>query len=244
MRNKTALLVVLYMFSGVTLAQCHSHDVLGAKYRLTTTYGSGEQSRQSELLLWRNGKQVAYEYPQSHITEIWGQTTRGRLHLVRHFDVYQRAIEYQPGEINHGKGDSDWGLKYQLISNQLKDSMQRYAVVGEDCALVEKYKLNTSKGHIELEWMPAQHLVKNLSVTKEGVVLTWSLENIITDSNRIHGVFKSRGRYQTTDYIDIGDNESDPFLLKMMHLGSTAQGSSWVYETSGYTAGNLTPHAH
>ena len=244
MKYKVSLVLAFMFFNSAVLANCASQDTLGAKYLITSTHIDTKQSTNQHMLLWRNGNQVAHEYPQTHMTELWEQSSHGMLRLVRNFDAYQRAIEYQPGEINNGKGIKDWGLKYQLISEELKNKMQRHAVTGEGCDKVEKYSLDSKGSRIELEWLPNQQLIKNMKVFKKDVTLQWNLENIVKDVARVKQFFLTRNQYQTTDYIDIGDNESDPFLSKMIHLGFTKHGSSLVYETEGRSLSSHSQHMH
>jgi len=234
---KLTLMLTFLFFNNVVLANCVAVETLGAKYLITTTQVTSNKSASRLMVLWRNVNQVAHEYPHKHITELWEQTRNGKLRLVRNFDAYQRGIEYQPNEINKGKGKSDWMIKYQLISKELKNKMQRYETIGQGCNKIEKYTLTNKDSKIELAWLPEQQLVKNMKVYKKDVTLEWDLEQVITDVNKVRQVFQARNNYQTTDYIDIGDNESDPFLLKMMHLGFSEHGSSWVYETRGHSMG-------
>lgn len=242
---KLFIAIFLYLFVYTVQAGCAEETVLGARYSMTSATLKGTMIAEKKMILWRSGHMLAHQYPASHITEIWAQSSNGQLKLVRHFDAYNRAIEYQPLDINNGKGERDWSLKSHLISQHLKDKMKLYdRGRGQACNRIEKYALKEPGLEIELYWLPRLQLVKRMTVTRSNVVLQWTLEDLEFDSSKVTAVFSSRAGHQLTDYIDIGDNESDPFLLKMMHLGSTQQGSSLVYETHGRGMATHAGHRH
>jgi len=66
----------------------------------------------------------------------------------------------------------------------------------------------------------------------------------VTEPKKIEEFFRIRGSYQTTDYADIGDNESDPFLLKMMNLGFIKHGASGFYDAQGHALKKRHNHHH
>ena len=44
--------------------------------------------------------------------------------------------------------------------------------------------------------------------------------------------------YGTTDYTNIGDNESDPFLISMINLGFIEDHAHGFYDSKGNIMGN------
>lgn len=241
---RTIIGFCIFIFSTAGLADCEvDNSVLGAAYRVTHQSGTTAPVIY-RMHLWRNGQQVAHQYPGTQITEIWERVSNGMLRLERHFDAYQRGIEYQPLEINKGKGVKDWTQKNQLISERLKDSLQLQMSSGEGCQRVEHYALNDNGSTIHLAWLPALKLVKHYRVASDMANLTWELENTVQDSLQVQQAFATRAAYQTTDYTDIGDNESDPFLLKMINLGFVEHGSSGFYNTEGHAIEGGHAHTH
>ena len=55
----------------------------------------------------------------------------------------------------------------------------------------------------------------------------------MTSEDAIKQKFAVWDRYQTTDYADVGDNESDPMLAKMIKLGFISHGASGFYHADG-----------
>lgn len=229
-------LVTLVVLSNSATADCEfNSQLLGAKYKITSTSSAKHNSHVQNMTLWRNNKQVAHQYTDNHITELWEQTKNGLLRLERHFDNHQRAIEYEPIDINHGKGEKDWSIKFQLVSNKLKNNMRLVNTTGKGCDKVETYTLTNSHEQLTLKWLPAQQLVKSFIVKQHKMNIEWRLENTIRDQNKIKKLFTNLIANDTTDYADIGDNESDPFLLKMMNLGFIEHSHSGFYNSDGHS---------
>jgi hypothetical protein len=93
-----------------------------------------------------------------------------------------------------------------------------------------------------LEWLPAMQVVSYYSAKTTQGMIEWRLDDIITDRTIINAAFAQWEGYASTDYADIGDNESDPFLLNMINLGFIEHGSNGFYTASGQSMG--TSHAH
>ncbi len=233
----------MVLMSSAAYAECTVDDkVLAANYQIES--GDGRVMHQQTMTLWRNHNQVAHEYSDSHITELWERLSNGMLRLERHFDEYQRGIEYHPLEINAGKGAYDWDVKSQLISDQLLAHMTKGTESGKGCDYVEVYSLQNADKTVMLEWMPHQRLIKSYREESDHRVIQWRLSSTEYDEKKVSQAFIERAHYSTTDYADIGDNESDPFLLKMINLGHVEHGASGFYDASGHPLQGHDSHTH
>jgi hypothetical protein len=75
-------------------------------------------------------------------------------------------------------------------------------------------------GHIAFEMAASQCSVVEQLVLKAGDKRTeWTLTATHRDATAAQRVFSVRESYKSTDFADIGDNETDPFLRDMIHLG-------------------------
>ena len=216
---------------------------LGAKYQVSTLHG--EEHHRKHINLWRHGNEVAHQHPETQITEIWNHIRNGQLRPVRYFDQHQRGIEYAPGEVNNGKGESDWSLKSQLVSDRLIQAMSLTKIENSGCDLSETYVLKKHDRELKLVWLPELKLVKTFTEKNLDTTTTWELNQVVMDEVEVKQMFTSRGRFQTTDFADIGDNESDPFLLQMINLGFVDHAASGIYDTQGNSLGGGSHgHAH
>ena len=233
---------ILWASVSAVIADCKiEKNVLGAVYEVSTMAKDSNKVQKRHLTLWRNGNQVAHEHTDDHITEIWEKMSNGLIRLERHFDAHNRGIEYAAREINNGKGYQDWSLKYQLISNQLKQEMKFLNSTGKACDKLERYILQTKGKRFDLLWLPEKYLIAQFTIHTKHADVVWQLTENITQQETVKNVFAARGNYQTTDYIDIGDNESDPFLLRMINLGFVKHGASGFYDSHG---NNMNPNQH
>jgi len=234
--------MVTLFYSNMLLAECSvDNAVLGAAYKVTTVVPDKKILTSKHIVLWRNGKQVAHEYLDNHVTELWEQTSNGMLRLVRYFDKHARGIEYQPNEIKSSMGGNAWEIKQQLVSPELINSMRLQSTQGKDCNKLESYVLKTNNNTITLQWLANQRLVKSYREEFRNHKVSWELEQTITNPRQVNKTFTSRSNYQTTDYTDIGDNESDPFLMQMIHLGFVEHSSAGFYDAQG---NHLDEHHH
>lgn len=200
-------------------AQPCNPDYLKADYQITSQAGDAEQQVKT-LSLWRNGNQVAHQFADKQISEIWFLQKNQRVNLTRQFDQYNRGIEYQAMEMRHGQG-ADWQSKYALISKQMLAALNKDKTFAgkSSCETIEHYSGTVDGAEVNLQWLPKLNLVKQLSISNATGFKQWTLLDSNTEIAEIAEQYRLWGRYQTTDYADIGDNESDPFLLQMINLG-------------------------
>ncbi|WP_233269128.1 hypothetical protein [Paraglaciecola sp. L1A13] len=227
-----SLIFILCLYAAQSFAQCDvSSSTLSASYQLESTNGLHQHA--SDLVLWRNGRTVAHQYLQTHITESWYLSSNQQIKPTRYFDTQQRAIEYQPGEKVHGKAESDWDYRNQLISNSLLSQLDIIKETGTGCERTQFYSKTIGGTQINVKWLVGQALPSYYSWTKGAKHETWTLQKVNHDDKQISDFFAHLGNYQTTDFADIGDDHSDPFLNKMVTLGFIEKGASGFYDDQG-----------
>lgn len=239
---KFILSLILTLFTQHTLAQCKvNNSVLRADYQLTF-YKNAQLSHQSQLILWRQGDTVAHQYPQTDITESWYLLKNQQIKPTRFFDHYQRAIEYQPGEQVHGKSEKDWLYRYQLVSEKLMAQLSLERESGTGCERQQVFSHKTANSNIELTWLPEQQLLSHFRWQKGEVSEVWQLVEQNHDEQTIKTFFKKLDQYKSTDYADIGDDHSDPFLTNMVTMGFVEHGASGFYDVNGQAIGGEHNH--
>ncbi|MCW8929597.1 MAG: hypothetical protein OQL19_05085 [Gammaproteobacteria bacterium] len=229
-------LIFLFINSFFTIAhaQCQD-DLMGARYKMIVEDLQGKKSQTSYMVLWRNGQQVAHQYPELHITELWEQNKKGQLRLVKNFDDHQRGIEYEPNEIKINHNKSAWQKKKLLVTEKFVNTMKLEEMNNSHCEVTQTYSKKDKGEQINLKWLPRQQLVKTFEVETVNKRIYWELVSIVTDKDMVKQLFTSLENYFMTDYSDVGDNESDPFLLKMINLGFVEHGASGIYDQNGRT---------
>ena len=234
-----ALLLSISFCLSAQLAHAESCDAqastLHAEYTIHTHSAKGDNTKL--LNLWRQQNMVAHEYPQTRITETWEHIHNRLIKPTRYFDEHQRAIEYQPGESVHGKTETSWTYRNQLFSDELLASMTPGNIQGDDCLQTQTYTLNKNGAEWTLIWLPELSIAKSFSVVSGSQTIEWSLTTLQFDPAPVDAFFAHRMAYQTTDFADIGDDHTDPFLTKMVHQGFIEKGASGYYNAKGEAIG-------
>lgn len=238
--NKLMILLITFYGMPEVLAECKvdSH-VLSANYVI-----QHPDKKQSVKVFdfWRKGDEVGYRYPSKNVTEIWNLLANGKIRPVRYFDEYQKGIEYQPGEVSGS--DKSWSSKYQIIPKTLIEKMKKTGSSGQGCELIENYELKQGETYYRLSWYPHYELPQFYAVQSKRIKIAYKLDSLKTDTVEIEQFFNEKLSYQTTDYADIGDNESDPFLRKMINLGFVGHGASGIYNAEGQAIPLRDGHGH
>jgi hypothetical protein len=231
-------LIIFALLLGVGIhghAQCDLPLApMGALYEIAEENRATGKIQKSHLNIWRRGGQVAYEFPELGVTEIWSRAPTQGMYLVRYFDQHSRGIEYQPGELGYAHPANAWQDKQQLVATALLDSLNPVGSEGAGCELVESYTGKSRDAVVALKWLPQLRLPRDLQVETPASAQHWQLLETVRSPQRIDAVFASRQKYATTDYADIGDNESDPFLMKMIRMGFIEHGSHGFYDEHGH----------
>ncbi|BFT29890.1 hypothetical protein D210916BOD24_10660 [Alteromonas sp. D210916BOD_24] len=243
-----ALSVLLALFTIQILAtpalaqlSCESDMTnLVAHYQIDVKHGNNA-TRATTMNLWRNSNKVAHEYPATHITESWTHVRNKLIKPTRFFDAHARAIEYQPGETIHGKRENDFSYRYQLISDTMLGNMTLIETEEKGCNTIQYYSLKQGQTAYSLTWLPNQKLIKQFSVHNANSSRTWTLQEVDYERST-SDFFAKREAYQTTDYADIGDDHTDPFLTKMVNQGFIEAGASGYYDTDGHAIGEAHTH--
>lgn len=229
----TFIATIYMLFIGYTnsaLAQCQdNNNEISARYQVNHSGKSWKNSSQY-ITLYRYHNDVAYQYEQKNITEYWHKQPNGLIALTRYFDKEKKGIEYQANEL---KNSQSWQQINELISPVLRSKMQLISTRDNACQTEQKWQLQQNKTDIELTWLPQLKLVKTLAITSGDKTTLWQLQTLNTSGNKIAEKFSLWQQYKTTDYADVGDNEDDPFLAKMINLGFIEHGASGFYQSNG-----------
>lgn len=239
MKNKLSIILVLALFCGATKAEkiCQTQEgLLGAHYRLVNSQVNKVKNEQPAIdkviklsALWRKNQKVLSVNGEQSTT--WFKLSNGSVQKIAHFDHFKRSIEYQAKLMS----DDRWQQIRQLIPNSKRQSLNFEGSQLKGCYQQETYQWENKVSNLQgkLLWNADLKLVTELTIKQGDRQSYWQLEKIEQDEAIIEAAFAQRANYQATDFADIGDNESDPFLIKMINLGFIEHGSSGIYNTQG-----------
>ncbi|MCC2616199.1 hypothetical protein LJ739_08105 [Aestuariibacter halophilus] len=228
---KHCVILLLSLLPLAANALCQSSTLM-ATYEIERQHGTQPPTLDT-LVLVRHGDNVLHIHPNAGLSEGFHRTATGAIQVIRHFDQHQRSIEYAPNEKVHGRQEADWSLRYQLISNDLLNHLPVNETQGQGCERQQIRQRVTDSERTTLHWQPEQQRMSALSVVRENYRERWTLKAVSTDAQAIQQAFEQRLGYQTTDYADIGDDHTDPFLLRMVNLGFIEAGASGFYNADG-----------
>lgn len=192
---------------------------------------TNNQNHAFSLQLLRRENQILQLNDESKTSTLWQKLPNKLVKETRYFDQFQRGIEYEPKKL-----PSDaWQIKAQLIAPRLIEQMSLINETGMGCQRMQHFKLHDDKISLDLWWLPEIQIVKKLKQVTADHQTVWLTQAINTDKNVINRIFEKVQNYQTTDYADIGDNESDSFLAQMINLGFVEHGASGFYNANGQT---------
>lgn len=212
---------------------------LGVQYHIVETHVVDTKKNQTrteekDFNLWRNDGLVAHEYLDTKLTFIWNQTPNGQLKGLQAFDDYDRAIEYEPRSAREKHKGEAWQEQYQLFSEATLSAMTLKVERGSGCEREQEFERVSGDTKRRLVWLPELKIARSYSAHNKGNSVEWTAKELIREPKKVSAAISRRLDYQTTDYADVGDNESDPFLLKMVNLGFIAHGSEGFYDADGH----------
>lgn len=235
--KKMIALIMFFSFSVMAEVCDINSAVLKANYTIKTFYDDNDKTH-TLLGLIRNNAQVAYYYPNKNVVDIWVKYSNNKVALNRYFEQQERSIEYQPTEL---KRAVNWQNQYQLITKKQIKNMTLITTAGSGCYQQQEYNLIQGQMNVRLTWLPQLNLVKRLQVSQKAHSKVWQLVDVEPSEKDVKNFFDKRYQYQSTDYADIGDNESDPFLVKMINLGFIDHTPKGFYNAQG---DNISPDHH
>ncbi|HEA16732.1 hypothetical protein LCGC14_2391690 [marine sediment metagenome] len=235
---KKIILSLVLISPLASAAQCAlDNQYVQANYQVSKQAVANTLAQTEQFTLWRTPHQVAEQGRE--LVEMWQQLSNQQIRPIRYFQTQQRGIEYQPTEV---QVQQDWSTKYQLVSDDFIAKMTLKSEQGEGCEQLQNYQLVQGDTKIELAWLVNKKLVSSMRISKPQLTQTLTLATVRFDKAAVLQQFARWDSYQTTDYADIGDNEGDPFLAKMINLGFIEHGASGFYDASGKALGG--GHSH
>ena len=193
------------------------------------TYQIQTPTKAHDLIYYRTKQSVAYRYPQQKITELYNKMNQDNVSLIRAFDDYNKAIEYESSDIAMEHEVNSWHAHKNIINpsalqkQALKESSTQYRGI-------VVYTKKTSNSFTQMIWYEPKELLLSLEHYKNHqLVQHYSLTDLQTLDNHLQEI----AQYETTDFADIGDHEDDPFFIKLINLGFVSHSESNAINAKG-----------
>jgi len=203
----------------------------GIQYQLSGAH-------QGTLLLLRQQAQTAFYNPQNRVAEWWRFDNPQHPQFSRVFGEAKRRIDYYMGDLRTLGVQVSQAEIESFAVNHLRQALTK--VPQSDCAEAEAYEGDYHQVHYRMLWSTTLQLPLTLETTVQGKVSRWQAQQFVNSAD-VTGHFQQWQAYKRTDFADVGDNEQDPFLAKMINQGFVEHSEHAAYDSRGNPLGN---HSH
>ncbi len=209
--------------------QTHCPVALSAEYQVTD-----EQGAQDTFTLYRTEKDVLLHWPNRQQAQHWYLLPNGQMKRTDYFLAYQRGIEYAMTTHTTAEAKAKWQQKFALMP---AITVKTHATSADCQNLVTQTIANG-----ELVAYPHLNLLHSVKQPQR----TMSLAKLSFGKQAFEAMQAQLTHYPLTDFADVGDNEADPFLAKMINQGFVAHGASGFYDANGtpLSGGHTHQHGH
>ena len=242
---KTLLLLTAITFPLFASASdtCQSTAFM-ATYNIEQTTHDAASNKQNQLVLLRAQNSVFHINNQQVATQ-WTTLPHNHMKKTSYFIDDKRAIEY---EATKTISNQAWQYHAQLLHPLFQKQSTLIETTGQDCDKLEHYQQQKNTKTVDIWWFPAKKLVQRISTTlsdkteSADKAVNWQLAEVTYDNKMIQQQLDTFSAYQSTDFADIGDNESDPFFRKMINLGFIEHSASGFYDSEGNSLSSAHQH--
>lgn len=190
------------------------------RFELSVTSAAGHPPRRQTWLFWREPARV--ETRTADGGELWWRDARGVVYYQRLFHQQRRLIEYTPVDLRALGAIPNWARLAHLIDPKLLGAeLKRIASTTALGRPAVRYRGDVRGVRHEILWLTQEQLPARMRLRHgERTVTIWLKE--------IHPIERSRwprantDTYVVTDYADIGDDEADPFLRRLLNEAGPA----------------------
>ncbi|WP_341217993.1 hypothetical protein [Neptunomonas phycophila] len=217
-----------------------SANSLHASYQATQTLNTENTTRNIQVDLWRQGNVVMHSYPNG-TGDIWHKLPKNQMRMDKYFDQAKRLIEYEAADLTTLGKSKTWDSVNYLINKNFLTQLTKESETGSGCQITTKYSGEVNGTTYHIEWNPSLDLLVSMKASNKRLIESWNLAQLDTQKSEVETAINQRFKYMTTDFADIGDNEADPFLIKMINLGYIDHAPQAVYDANG---NNIAQPAH
>lgn len=224
----------LWLVSQPALADESNYCQSMTAHQLQAEYQISMNGQSSRLLIWRDYQQVLQQLPDKKMATYYYKATPNTLQSIRLFDEFQTGIEYQKNELsNMGRSVASWEEHTQLINDALLKQLRLERVETDECDTLMHYSGELNGHRYKVSWLKKQKLIKFYQDESDQKLINITLIKKDNDPKIIADTFSHYLNFNMVDFADIGDNENDPFIAKMIRQGFIEHGASGFYQANG-----------
>lgn len=188
---------------------------LAVEFETIVETDSADQQRH-QWRFWRTAKRVETHNLQDNSGEIWTKSADGKIAYERVFHQQKQVIEYTPGDLRVIGTEFDWSAIATLLSKAMKAVLvegDREQVLGRPAI---HYQSSNPDAPLEITWFDHEQLPALIKRNDHGHTITTRVIGIYPLAES-PWPYNRAANYRYTDFADIGDKESDPFIQLIQH---------------------------
>jgi len=236
------ILVISLLSPGLALAECMPPgilpDQLVANYQLHRS--NDDEQHTSPLRFVRLGDNVIRIRPTQQVAEHWLRGAEERHVFYRHFLDAGRSVYYPVSDLLTLNIHRSWQSINSLFDERVLPQLQQKGEEQAFCQTARRYHGKLQGKQLEVLWLTSLKLPAYLKISTPQEYLEMDLQGFGQPAELEQQLAHWR-RFDSIDYADVGDSESDPFIARMIRQGFIEHGASGMYDSDGQPLGG---HAH
>jgi hypothetical protein len=186
---------------------------VAAEFITEASAHDGRPAVRSTWRLWREADRVQREYPDNGTAELWQRDGRTLFH-TKYFHAERRGIEFQQEDLAMVKALPQWPQLALLVSPELLKELPQTGAGERDGYSWRRFQ-GVHNGvawdiTLRIDLMLPVTVLRTVGTERELLTLvrTWPLADAPWQPVATDG-------YRLLDFADLGDNERDPFVIRV-----------------------------
>lgn len=172
-----------------------------------------------EWHLWRQADVVEIRDVDGKSGQIWRRDKDGQVSYQRVFHTARRVVEYYPSDLRALQSYPEW----QKLTSVIDPALLGSALAAKEEVLVlnrpaRRYTGTVEDQEFDILWLEQEHLPARVHRKSKGYEEIMELKEIHPLASSSWPRNETVG-YESIDYADLGDKESDPFVRAFLHAG-------------------------
>jgi len=202
--------------SGKPFQASGQFPAIAAEFETVITANDGQPPQLYHWRFWRSARRIETHNLHDNSGEIWSQSAYGKIGYEQVFHQQKQVIEYVPGDLSAIGLQLDWPALASLLNPAMTRSLLadgRENVFGRSAV---HYQSNHADQPLEVLWLDYEQIPALIKRTENSKSITTRITALYPLAQS-PWPYQRSGDYHHTDFADLGDKESDPFIQSILY---------------------------
>jgi len=189
---------------------------IAAEFETVITANDGQPPQYYHWRFWRSARLIETHNLYDNSGEIWSLSADGKMGYEQVFHQQKQVIEYVPGDLNAIGLLLDWSSLATLLNPAMSASLLangREIVLGRSAV---HYQSHHADPLLEILWLEYEQIPALIKRTESSKSITTRITALYPLAQS-PWPYQRSGDYHHTDFADLGDKESDPFIQSILY---------------------------